>query len=217
MKNEIYYTVEKIRKSQQGYTLHISSSMGTKFEMLLSNEQYERFDIDEGEIIDDEHFLKIREEMLFDNARRHAFTILSYGDNNKKTLVTKLMQRGYARELCENVALYMEHRGYIDEKKQMVNLLESCLRKKYGQIKIVDEFIVKGFKREDAMEFLKTALKDVDFGESCAFIISQKYNPLPKDQDSVRKMMTALMRYGYSINDIKVGIRLFTEGEKNGN
>ena len=197
--------------------IHFLSSMGTKFEMLLSNEQYERFDIDEGEIIDDEHFLKIREEMLFDNARRHAFTILSYGDNNKKTLITKLMQRGYARELCENVAIYMEHRGYIDEKKQMANLLETCLRKKYGQIKIVDEFIVKGFKREDAVEFLKTALKDIDFGDSCAFIISQKYNPLPKDQDSIRKMMTALMRYGYSINDIKVGIRIFTEGEKNGN
>ena len=58
MSNEIYYTVEKIRKSPQGYTFFISSSMGTKFEMLVSNEQYERFDIAEGERIDDEHFLK---------------------------------------------------------------------------------------------------------------------------------------------------------------
>ena len=217
MKNEIYYTVEKIRKSQQGYTLHISSSMGTKFEMLLSNEQYERFDIDEGERIDDEHFLKIREEMLFDNARRHAFTILSYGDNNKKTLVNKLMQRGYARELSENVAIYMEHRGYIDEKKQMGIQLEGCLRKKYGQMKIAEELMIKGFKREDVMEFLKTALKGVNFGENCAYIISQKYNPLPKEKDEVGKMMASLMRYGYSINDIKAGIRIFAEGEKNGN
>lgn len=216
MNKDIYYTVEKIRKSTQGYTFFISSSMGTKFEMLLSNDQYERFDIEEGEIIDDEHFLKIREEMLFDNARRHAFTILSYGDNNKKTLITKLMQRGYSRELCENVALYMEHRGYIDEKKQMGILCKNCLRKKYGRIKIVEEFIVKGFKREDAVEFLKEALKDVDFGENCAFIISQKYNPLPKEKDEVSKMMASLMRYGYSINDIKAGIRIFAEGEKNG-
>ena len=66
MKNEIYYTVEKIKKSTQGHTLYISSSMGTKFEMLLSNEQYERFDIDVGDIIDDAHFLKIREEMIFE-------------------------------------------------------------------------------------------------------------------------------------------------------
>ena len=52
MSNEIYYTVEKIRKSPQGYTFFISSSMGTKFEMLVSNEQYERFDIAEGEYKD---------------------------------------------------------------------------------------------------------------------------------------------------------------------
>ena len=217
MKNEIYYTVEKIKKSTQGHTLYISSSMGTKFEMLLSNDQYERFDIDAGDVIDDKHFLKIREEMLFDNARRHAFTILSYGDNNKKTLVNKLMQRGYARELSENVAIYMEHRGYIDEKKQMGIQLEGCLRKKYGQMKIAEELMVKGFKREDVMEFLKTALKGVNFGENCAYIISQKYNPLPKEKDEVGKMMASLMRYGYSINDIKAGIRIFAEGEKNGN
>jgi SOS response regulatory protein OraA/RecX len=111
----------------------------------------------------------------------------------------------------------MEHRGYIDEKKQMGILLETCLKKKYGKIKIVDEFIVKGFMREDAIEFLKVALKDVDFGENCAFIISQKYNPLPKEKDEVGKMMASLMRYGYSINDIKAGLRIFTEGEKNGN
>ena len=217
MSNEIYYTVEKIRKSPQGYTFFISSSMGTKFEMLVSNDQYERFDIAEGERIDDEHFLKIREEMLFDNARRHAFTILSYGDNNKKTLVIKLMQRGYSRELCENVALYMEHRGYIDEKKQMGILLETCLKKKYGKIKIAEEFIAKGFKRDDAVEYLKGSLEGIDFGESCAFIISQKYNPLPKDKEELSKMMASLMRYGYSINDIKAGIRIFAEGEKNGN
>ena len=217
MENEIYYKVEKIKKTPAGRTFCIKSNMGTVFEMLVSNEQYERFDIEEGEIIDDEHFLKIREEMLFDNARRAAFSILSCGENNKKSLSTKLQARGYSYELSKNVAIYMEHRGYIDEKKQMGILLDTCLKKKYGKIKIVEEFIVKGFKREDAVEFLKGALDRVDFGANCAFIIDQKYNPLPKDKDELSKMMASLMRYGYSINDIKAGIRIFAEGEKNGN
>ena len=60
-------------------------------------------------------------------------------------------------------------------------------------------------------------LDSVDFGANCAFIIAQKYNPLPKDKDELSKMMASLMRYGYSINDIKAGIRIFAEGEKNGN
>ena len=86
MDNKIYYKIEKIKKTAQGYIFFIASSMGTNFEMPVSPDQYDRFDLDEGEIIDDAHFLKIREEHLFDNARRHAFSILSYGENNKKML-----------------------------------------------------------------------------------------------------------------------------------
>ena len=66
--------------------------------MLVSEEQYARFDIKEGDKIDDAHFLKIREEMIFDNARRQAFTILSYGENNKKTLVQALLHQLFSIE-----------------------------------------------------------------------------------------------------------------------
>lgn len=217
MNNNIYYKIEKIKKTTQGFIFYISSSRGTNFEMPVSPDQYERFELDEGEIIDDAHFLKIREEHLFDNARRHAFSILSYGENNKKMLISKLMSQGFSRELCENVALYMEHRGYIDEKKQMGLLIDTYLRKKFGRIKIVEELILKGYRRDEVSEYAKEALKDVDFAQNCAWIIEHKYNPLPKDTDGLKKMMGALMRYGYNINDIKQGIRLFQEAEANGN
>ena len=214
MDNKIYYKIEKIKKTVQGYIFFIASSMGTNFEMPVSPDQYDRFDLDEGEIIDDAHFLKIREEHLFDNARRHAFSILSYGENNKKMLVNKLMAQGFSRELCENVAIYMEHRGYIDEKKQMGLLIDTYLKKKFGRIKITEELILKGYRRDEVSEYVKEALKEVDFAENCAWIIEHKYNPLPKDAESLKKMMTALMRYGYNINDIKTAIRLFQEAQE---
>ena len=211
MGQEIYYIVERIKKTPNGRIYCIRSSMGTTFEMLVSEEQYARFDIKEGDTIDDDHFLKIREEMIFDNARRHAFAILSYGENNKRSLIQKLRQKGYSLEVCENIALYMEHRGYIDEKKQMGLLLDTYLKKKFGRIKIVEELILKGYKRDEVSEFLKTALADVDFAQNCAWIVEHKYNPLPKERDALQKMMSALMRYGYNIADIKAGIRLYQE------
>jgi SOS response regulatory protein OraA/RecX len=136
--------------------------MGTVFEMLVSNEQYERFDIEEGEIIDDAHFLKIREEMLFDNARRAAFSILSCGENNKKALITKLQARGYSYELCKNMAIYMEHRGYIDEKKQIKLLCQNYLKKKYGKLKIINELVSHGYQREDVQEFVKKHFPNIE-------------------------------------------------------
>ena len=218
MEKEIYYKVEKIRKSPQGYTFFITSALGTNFEMLMSEDQYERFDIREGDLLDDEHFLKIREEMLFDNARRQAFTILSYGENNKKSLVQKLRSRGFQQELCENVAIYMEHRGYIDEPKQMGLLLDTYLKKKFGRVKIKNELIAKGYRRDAVDEFTKKAFETIDFPENCAYIIEHKYNPLPQDPDGKSKMVKSLMYFGYTFDDIKEGIRRFVEnGQQNAN
>lgn len=208
MEKEIFYTVERIKKSPAGRTYCVRSSKDTTFEMLVSEEQYARFDIKEGDTIDDNHFLKIREEMIFDNARRHAFAILSYGENNKKTLVQKLRQKGYPYEICENIALYMEHRGYIDEKKQIGLLCDTYLRKKFGKLKIKNELIAKGYKREDVDEFVSRNLNDVNFAENCAYIIENKYNPIPKESQELAKMMGALMKYGYNISDIKEAVRM---------
>lgn len=214
MGNEIYYKVEKIKKTPAGRIFCIKSNMGTVFEMLVSNEQYERFDIEEGEIIDDEHFLKIREEMLFDNARRAAFSILSCGENNKKALITKLQARGYSYELCKNMAIYMEHRGYIDEKKQIKLLCQNYLRKKYGKLKIINELVAHGYQREDVQEFVKKNLDKVDFAENCAYIIENKFMPLSGNPEEIKKMMGTLLRYGYNIGEIKDGIRIAAERSK---
>ena len=211
MGQEIYYIVERIKKTPNGRIYCIRSSMGTTFEMLVSEEQYARFDIKEGDRIDDAHFLKIREEMIFDNARRHAFAILSYGENNKRSLIQKLRQKGYALEVCENIALYMEHRGYIDEKKQIGLLCDTFLRKKFGKLKIKNELIVKGYAREDVEEYVSRHLADVNFAENCAYIIENKYFPIPKDPKELAKMMGALMKYGYTISDIKEAVRLVSE------
>ena len=214
MEREIYYVVERIKKTPTGRIYCVRSSMGTTFEMLVSEEQYARFDIKEGDRIDDERFLKIREEMIFDNARRQAFNILSYGENNRKSLIQKLRAKGFSPDVCEKIADYMEHRGYIDEKKQIGLLCDTYLRKKFGKLKIKSELIAKGYRREDVEEYVSKNLADVDFAENCAYIIENKYYPLPRDSKEIAKMMGALMKYGYTISDIKEAIRIVMEREK---
>ena len=213
IENEIYYTVKRIEKSPHGRTFCITSSLGTEFEMLVSEEQYERFDVEQGEIIDDNHFLKIREEMLFDNARRQAFNILSFGENNKKSLVDKLHKKGFSYELSEKIAIYMENRGYIDEKKQISLLCDTYLKKKFGKIKIVNELVIKGYKRDEVLSYIQNELGNINYAENCAYIISHKYIPFPTDPESIKKMMGALMKYGYSIAEIKEAVRICAKKE----
>ena len=211
MEKEIYYKVEKIKKTTQGRILCIRSNMETTFEMQISEEQFLRFGIKEGAVLDDNRFLSIREEMLFDNARRAAFSILSCGENNKKTLSMKLQARGFSYELSKNVAVYMEHRGYIDEKKQIGLLCEGYLRKGFGKQKIINELVTKGYQREDVMNYVSDSLAEIDFGQRCAQVIVQKHNPLPQTGEDIKKMIASLMRLGYTVMDIKNAIDIVKE------
>ena len=65
--------------------------------------------------------------------------------------------------------------------------------------------------REDVDEYVSKNLNDVNFAENCAYIIENKYNPVPREAGELAKMMGALMRYGYTIGDIKEEVALVSK------
>jgi SOS response regulatory protein OraA/RecX len=110
----------------------------------------------------------------------------------------------------------MEHRGYIDEKKQIGLLCDGYLKKKYGKLKIINELVTKGYQRDDVTEYVQNELKSVDFAQNCAYIIENKFLPLPAvSSEDFKKMMGALMRYGYSFAEIKAALTIVTRGGAN--
>ena len=114
------------------------------------------------------------------------------------------------------MAIYMEHRGYIDEKKQIGLLCDGFLKKKYGRIKIINELVTKGYQRDDVAEYVQNELCDVDFAGNCAYIIRNKFIPLPAvSSDDFKKMMGALMRYGYNFGEIKEALQRVARGTDN--
>ena len=46
----------------------------------------------------------------------------------------------------------------------------------------------------------------VDFDETCALILKKKYSRIPTDKSEMQKVRDSLMRYGYSLSQIKEAI-----------
>ena len=46
----------------------------------------------------------------------------------------------------------------------------------------------------------------MDFSLNCSKLIKKKYLPLPKDKKEMQKIIAALMRYGYSMSQIKSAV-----------
>ena len=85
--------------------------------------------------------------------KRAALSILSYGDNNAKTLFDKLRRRSVSEEICEEFVAEMISLGYVDEKRQLERLiLEDSNRKLLGPRKITPRLLSKGYRLADIRE-----------------------------------------------------------------
>lgn len=110
-------------------------------------------------------------------AHLYALRILSYADNNERTLVRKLISRGISAPLATDVAHEMVSRGYINEQSQLERLvLTEANRNLSGPRKIRAKLQSKGFSGGDIDEVIDrlTDSGEIDFKRSGELLIEKK-------------------------------------------
>ena len=163
--------------------------------------RYFELKLKKGEI-SPELFDLIEKEAKECAAYRRGVGILAYGANSRRTLERKLRQKGFDGELARSAAQKLDADGYINESEDAVRLAESCVRKLWGERRILAHLREKGYTGE-ALEAAKEALAEIDFTANCRRFIEKKYGSFPKDKKEAEKAVAALMRYGYTLSQIK--------------
>ena len=131
-------------------------------------------------------------------ARLYALRILSYADNNERTLVRKLVSRGISSSLAAEVAREMVSRGYIDERRQLERLiLAEANRNLTGPRKIRLKLAAKGYSPEDIDVTIERLSEsgEIDFERSSELLIEKKLTRGATDEE-IKKL---LYKNGYSI------------------
>ena len=146
-------------------------------------------------------------------AGRHAavkrgLSILSFGDNTKKGLASKLRTKGFSRESAEYAAEYLAEAGYINEAESAVLLARDMAEKKlYGARRIAAALAQKGFSREAIAAAAEDV--DVDFAAVCYKRIAKMGGrELFASPETKKKAVAALLRYGFSYEDIKEALKI---------
>ena len=134
-------------------------------------------------------------------AAARALNLLSYGDMTERALTRKLRLRGIDEDTARSAAAAMVEQGYINEEDQMERALRACLRKGWGPMRIAAALRQKGFSR-DVLETLPARLSEIDFAARCAEVIERKWGALPTDRPARQKAIAALMRLGYTREQI---------------
>ncbi|MBR3552160.1 MAG: regulatory protein RecX [Clostridia bacterium] len=145
------------------------------------------------------------------NSRR-AFNkgcdLLTRRDHSRAELLTKLRQKGYAAG-AEDALEQLDALGYLDDARFAESYAAELQRSRhYGKRRIEQALLQKGVDRSvarDAVEALTFADEDLDA------LIQKKYLRYLSDEKGVRRTVNALLRLGYSYEDIRNALRRVEE------
>ncbi len=137
-------------------------------------------------------------------ALKRGTAILSCGACSEKALCTKLRAKGFEREVAESAVSELLSLGLINANSDAYREAQRQAAKLWGERRITSELYAKGYSQE-AISAAMSALEDggIDYAENCRALIKKRYKDVPADSVQRQKMIAALIRYGYSMSQIK--------------
>ncbi len=140
------------------------------------------------------------------DAIRKGMELLGYGAMSRRRLEQKLLARGFDKEIVALAGDYLDSHGFLPESDDAVRFAEQGVRKLWGPRRIREDLFARGFS-SDAVSAAMESLESVDFAENCGRVIVKKYGGIPKDRVEIKKMIAALMRLGYTSEQIREALR----------
>ena len=141
-------------------------------------------------------------------AVKQGLSILSYGICSENALIRKLISRGNSRDIAEIATEELKQNGYIDQDEDAAREAERGAIKLWGKLRITASLREKGYS-DDSIRYALTYLRasGVDYIENCAVLIRRRWRKIPSDPIERKKMVAAVMRYGYTTDEIRAACR----------
>jgi len=129
-----------------------------------------------------------------------AVSLLNYRAHSRKELADKLKQKtGCGDAELNEVLDRLEELGFLNDRTYAAAVVRSCARKGYGAQRALSELSRRGIPKELREEAL--AEMPEDSGALERLIRAKLKNP--SDRDEVRKVTAAMVRRGFSWDEIR--------------
>ena len=130
-------------------------------------------------------------------AKSIALRLLSYADNNERSLITKLVSRGIGREVARDTVAEMIKLGYVNEKRQLERIiLKEANGSLAGPKKLIPKLMAKGYSRADIDSVIDMLCEagEIDFQKNKEELIAKKVTRGATEEE----ISTILYKNGYS-------------------
>ena len=140
-------------------------------------------------------------------ARDRALELISRRRMSQKEVRDKLLQKGESEDAADYAVLWLSERGFLNDGSYAAAVARHYAAKGYGAMRVRSELQRRGVEREH----WDTALEEMpEAGEKLERFIASRLKD-PEDRDQVRKVSAALLRRGYSWEEVRSALRRHTE------
>ncbi len=171
------------------------------------------FGLSQGMEIERTELKKIVYSSNFRRAYEYALYRLDYRDYSAQEIYEKLLETYKNEVLCLEVVKKLARAGIINDERYAEKLARKLVEsKKYGYRRAKREMMQKGLTEETVSNALKPY--DEVFEENIMYLVSGKYSRYltdSTDKKSVEKAKNALVRYGYSYDEINRAVAEYFE------
>ena len=165
-----------------------------------------------GQPVDEEIYDSIRAAHERTAALREAARLLSFAGKSRTALIRRLEERGHSTDAAEYAASFLEKKGLLDDRETCVRYALSAVRKKnVGERRIAAYLVSHGFSREDAV-FAARSVEPEEYRAALIRRIRRNHpelteHPASLDRAQLEKAVAALMRQGFSADEIRAALR----------
>jgi len=136
-----------------------------------------------------------------------ALNIMDYADNTERKLREKLARKGNGKESIDYAVEFLKKYGILNDIRYLNHISERIANGKlYGKRRVIAELYTKGFRRED-IEALEFDEDEFNFPEICL----ERVHKTARQYADIEKLKSALLRYGFSGDDIRYAITIYKE------
>ena len=165
-----------------------------------------------GQPVDEEVYDRIRAAHERTAAVRDAANLLSFSDRSRTALIRRLRERGHALPAAEYAVSFLEKKGVLDDGEACLRYALSAVRSKNVGARRIEAYLIsRGFSREDAVRAAKS-VEPEEYRSALLRRIRKNHpeltaDPAALDRSGKQKAMAALLRQGFSADEIRALLR----------
>ena len=157
--------------------------------------------------ISEEELLHLRREAQICDAIGAGLRSLGANGCSARHLAQKLRARGFDADAAGEAVAEISEKGYLKEEEGALREAEKGLAKLWGDRRILADLQAKGYTG-GALKYAAARLRAEDGAARCAMLMRKRRMGAPTDEAELRRMLSSLIRYGYSQDEIKRAMRL---------